>query len=63
TIVISYQKTSGTSHIQHFCGNILIQRLSRTQTGVYLTEEIKADRRSAEDVHNGLMGTLRTLQK
>jgi hypothetical protein len=63
SVVISYQKTSGTSHIEHFCGNILIQRIKPGISGVFLTEEIKADRRSAEDVYRGLMGTLRILRQ
>jgi hypothetical protein len=62
-VLISYQKTNGTSHIQHFCGNILIQKITPEWSGVYLTEEIKADRRSAEDVYRGLMGTLRTIRE
>ncbi len=63
SVVISYQKTAGTSHIEHFCGNILIQKLTPSVSAVYLTEEIKADRRSAEDAYRGLMGTLRTLRE
>jgi hypothetical protein len=63
SVVISYQKTNGTSHIEHFCGSILIQKLTPEKSGVFLAEEIKADRRSAEDVHRGLMGTLRTLRE
>ncbi|NDG85225.1 MAG: hypothetical protein EBX52_09360 [Proteobacteria bacterium] len=61
--LVSYQKTNGTSHIDHFCGNIQLERISETTTGIHLVEEIKADRRSPEDVLNGLRGTLRTLQK
>ncbi|MBC7397127.1 MAG: hypothetical protein H7333_06755 [Bdellovibrionales bacterium] len=63
SIVVSYQKTDGTSHIKHLCGNILLQSLSPTTTGVYLYEEVQADRRSAEDVVNGITGTLRTLRE
>lgn len=62
-ILISYQKTEGTSHIKHLCGNILLQALSPTTTGVYLYEEVQADRRSAEDVAKGISGTLRTLRE
>ncbi len=62
-ILVSYQKTGGTSHIKHLCGNILLQALSPTRTGVYLYEEVQADRRSAEDVLNGITGTLRTLKE
>ena len=61
--LVMYQKTNGTSHIEHFCGNILLERISDAATGIHLVEEIKADRRSPEDVLNGLRGTLQTLQK
>lgn len=62
-IVISYQKSEGTSHIKHLCGNILLQSLTPTSTGVYIYEEVQADRRTAEDVLKGITGTLRTLRE
>jgi hypothetical protein len=62
-IVISYQKTEGTSHIKHLCGNIYLQSLSATSTGVFIYEEVQADRRTSKDVLNGLTGTLRTLRE
>jgi len=62
-IVISYQKTEGTSHIKHLCGNISLQMLSPTSTGVFIYEEVQADRRSSDDVLNGITGTLRTLRE
>ena len=62
SIVISYQKLDGTSHVKHLCGNILLQALSPTTTGAYLYEEVQADRRSSTDVLNGITGTLRTLR-
>ena len=62
-IVVSYQKSEGTSHIKHLCGNILLQSLSPTSTGVFLYEEVQADRRSSKDVLNGITGTLRTLRE
>jgi len=62
TIVISYEKTDGTSHIDHLCGNIVLQSLGPTSTGVFLYQEMKADRRDAKDLLNDLSGTLRTLR-
>jgi hypothetical protein len=62
SILISYQKTAGTSHIRHFCGNILIKALSPDSSGVYLVEHIDADRRDSEEVMNGLLGTLKALR-
>jgi hypothetical protein len=62
-IVISYQKIEGTSHIEHLCGNIVLNKLSSTQTDVYEYEEAKATQRSPEDTVNGLLGTLKTLRK
>jgi hypothetical protein len=63
SVVIAYQKINGTSHIEHFCGTILLERISDRRTGIYLVEEIKADRRSPKDVYQGLLGTLRTLRE
>lgn len=63
SIVISYEKTSGTSHIAHLCGNIVLQSLSPTSTGVFLYQETKADRRNAEDLLKDISGTLRTLRE
>lgn len=62
-VVISYQKTSGTSHIRHFCGNMTLRQIGLKNTSVSLYEEINADRRKAEDVEHGLQGTLRALRK
>ncbi len=62
SLLISYEKTSGTSHIQHYCGNILLKQLSPKNTGVFLYEEMKADHRNSSDILNNLKGTLRTLR-
>jgi len=37
--------------------------LSPTSTGVFIYEEVQADRRSSDDVLNGITGTLRTLRE
>ncbi len=63
SMVISYQKTEGTSHVKHLCGNIFLKSITPDSTGVYLYEEVQADRRSAKDVVDGLSGTLRTLRE
>jgi hypothetical protein len=62
-IVISYQKSEGTSHIKMLCGNILLQSLSANSTGVFIYEQVQADRRTPKDVLNGITGTLRTLRE
>jgi hypothetical protein len=62
TMVISFEKTAGTSHIQHECGSYVLKALSPTSTGVFIYEEMKADRRDAKDLLNDITGTLRTLR-
>jgi hypothetical protein len=62
SIVISFEKTSGTSHIQRLCGNYVLQSLGPTLTGVFIYEEMGADRRDAKDILNDITGTLKTLR-
>ena len=62
-IVISYEKTEGTSHIEHLCGNMVLRKLTDKSTDVFLYEEAKATNRKATDTLNGLLGTLKTLRK
>jgi hypothetical protein len=61
--VISYEKTEGTSHIEHFCGNIVLRRLSDTQTDMYQYEESKIDRHDQADQTKGLRELLAKLRK
>ena len=64
SVVISYQKSSGTSYVPHLCGSIVLNSLSPTSTDVYLYEEINAlGKRSHEDTIKGHLGTLETLRK
>jgi hypothetical protein len=62
-ILISYEKTAGTSHIRRFCGNYLLRAISPTETGVYLYQELDADRHDYKDILKDLKGTLETLRK
>lgn len=62
SILIAYQKLEGTSHIEHFCGNILLQTISPTQSSVYIYQEMKASRRDAQNILDDISGTLRTLR-
>jgi hypothetical protein len=60
-IVISYQKVAGTSHIQRQCGSYVLEARGET-TDISMYEEVKADRRSAEDtrdMHAGILENLR----
>jgi hypothetical protein len=61
-ILISYQKIAGTPHIEHQCGSYILWARGPATTDVSLYEEVKADRRSAEDtrdMHKGTLGTIR----
>jgi hypothetical protein len=62
-VVISYEKTSGTSHISHLCGNIVLEKTGPAHTDVFLYEEAKATNRSEDDTERGLQGTLAELMK
>lgn len=63
-IVISYQKTTGTSFIPHLCGSIVLEARPDGATDIALYEEIEATgKRSSEDTAKGHLGTLATLRK
>ncbi len=62
-VVISYQKTAGTSHIEHLCGSIVLEMIDANTTDVYAYEEVNANQRNDEDTESGLVGTLLTLRK
>lgn len=61
-IVVSYQKIDGTRHIEHQCGSYVLQAQGEATTDLSLYEEIKADRRSAEDTRDMHAGILRNLR-
>ena len=63
SILASYEKVRGTSHIPHLCGDILITSVDPKSTDVYLYEEVQATGRSEKDTTNGLLGTLKTLRE
>jgi hypothetical protein len=60
--VISYEKTEGTSYIEHFCGSIVLRRLSDTLTDMYRYEESKITRHGQSDQTKGLKGLLAKLR-
>jgi hypothetical protein len=62
-MVISYQKQSGTSHLAHLCGSVLLQPHGDHMTDVFLYEEAKASHRDAKDIVSSHLGTLRTLRE
>lgn len=63
TIVISYQKTEGTTHIRELCGSVVLRKVSEKTTDLYEYEQAKATRRSVVDTLNGVKGTLATLRR
>ena len=58
-VVVSYEKTEGTSHIEHLCGNYVLDRLPDGQTDVFIYEEAKATGRNEKDTLDGLRGISR----
>ena len=60
-IVVSYEKVEGTSHIEHLCGNYVLQRVGDNKTDIYIYEEAKADGRGGQDTLNGIKGNLKAL--
>jgi hypothetical protein len=61
-ILMSYQKIAGTPHIEHQCGSYVLWARDSATTDVSLYEEVKADRRSAEDTRDMHKGTLATVR-
>jgi hypothetical protein len=61
-ILMSYQKIAGTPHIEHQCGSYILWARDSATTDVSLYEEVKADRRSAEDTRDMHVGTLATIR-
>lgn len=60
-MLISYQKRSGTSHMRHFCGNILIEELGPSMARLSMYEELDADYRKAADVLSSVQGTAKNV--
>jgi hypothetical protein len=61
-IVVSYQKIRGSRYIKHQCGSYVLQARDAGTTDLSLYEELRADRRSAEDTRNMHTGILRNLR-
>ncbi len=59
-VLVSYEKTDGTSHIEHLCGNYLLESQG-AGTNVFIYEEAKATNRSEKDTIDGLKGNLKAL--
>jgi hypothetical protein len=62
SILISYEKTEGTSHIPHLCGSIVLTPIDPATADVFIYEEAEATGRSREDTLNGVIGTLKTFR-
>ena len=61
-VVIAYEKTNGTSYIEHLCGNMVMRKSGEKATDVFLYEEAIAIQRDENDTVSGLMGTLAGLR-
>lgn len=61
-IVVSYQKVSGTSHLESLCGSVVLQKVSDNVTDVYLYEQAKAGRYKADDMAKLQIANLKVLR-
>ena len=61
-VVVSYEKTEGTSYIEHLCGNYVLEKEQFQKTDVYIYEEARATGRSEEDTLKDLSRTLESLR-
>jgi hypothetical protein len=57
-VLVSYQKSEGTSYIRHLCGNYQLEKRSPDVTDVYIYEEADATSRSEQDTVNDIRRTL-----
>jgi hypothetical protein len=62
-VVANYQKIAGTKHIVHQCGSYVIRRIDADRSDLFMYEEIRARRRSAEDTRNMHLGILRNIRE
>jgi hypothetical protein len=62
-VVVSYQKIAGSGHIERQCGSYVLQARDDGTTDLSMYEEVKADRRSAEDTRDMHRGILRNLRQ
>jgi hypothetical protein len=62
-ILVTYEKTSGTSYIQQLCGQFELTSEPNGKTLVDIYEEAAAKGRTEQDTLSGISSTLRALQK
>lgn len=61
-VVILYQKLSGTGHLEHLCGSIVIKKASAKETDLAFYEEVISKYWSEDKALENFFGTLRTLR-
>jgi hypothetical protein len=61
SVLASFQKTTGTSHIKHLCGNIWLEKVSPDLTDIDFYEEAEATQRTEADTLKGIQGTLKAI--
>lgn len=61
-VLVSYEKTDGTHHIGHLCGNIELRQKSPRLTTVYIYEEVQATQRTQRDTLNGVLSIMSRLK-
>ena len=59
SLIVYYQKVAGTSHLEHLCGNIVVNFIDAKTSDVYLYEEVKASHWSSEDAVKNFLVVLK----
>jgi len=62
-VLVSYEKISGTTYIDHKCGQVQLTAVNPGSTDVYLYEEIDASHWDEEDAVKSHIGTIGNLKK
>ncbi|MEW6058433.1 MAG: hypothetical protein AB1540_17670 [Bdellovibrionota bacterium] len=61
-ILVSYQKSEGTSFIKQLCGNIVLRKLEGNRTDVFQYEQVNAKGHSSEDSLKSIKKVLERLR-
>lgn len=60
--LVSYQKVSGTSHLESLCGSVLVSKFDDFDSDVYFYEQAKASRYKADDIMPMHVATIKILK-
>jgi len=62
-IRVFYQKISGTRHIKHLCGTIVLRKIGKSTSNIYFYEELKSKYQNGKGTVQHHMSTLKKLRQ